>query len=68
MYVLTITENNTLKYFSMLSFNGIYTDADIHKAIIFTTSTLANNQKTILNTIDTTKTFTVKQITLTDLN
>ena len=52
----------------MLSFNGIYTDADIHKSVIFTTSTLANNQKTILNTIDTTRTFTVKQITLTDLN
>lgn len=68
MYVLTITENNTIKYFSMLSFNGIYTDADIHKSVIFSTANLANNQRTILNTIDSTRTFTVKQITLADVN
>lgn len=68
MYVLTITENNTLKYFSMLSFNGIYTDADIHKSVIFNTANLANNQRTILNTIDSTRTFTVKQITLADVS
>ena len=52
----------------MLSFNGIYTDADIHKSVIFSTANLASNQRTILNTIDSTRTFTVKQITLADVS
>ena len=68
MYVLTMTVNNEIKYFSSFSYNGIFTDSDIHKSVIFSSSTLATNQSTILSTIDNTKTFVVKEITLQDIN
>lgn len=68
MYVLTITENNELKYFSNLSYNGIFTDSDIHKSIIFTSSSSASAQSAILHEIDANRTFTVKQIILQDIS
>lgn len=68
MYVLTITENNEMKYFSNLSYNGVFTDADIHKSVIFNSSSSASNQRSILHEIDANKTFVVKQITLQDIS
>jgi hypothetical protein len=68
MYVLTITENNELKYFSNLSYNGIFTDSDIHRSVIFTSSSSAASQSAILHEIDANRTFTVKQITLQDIS
>lgn len=68
MYVLVTTENNELKYFTNLSYNGIFTDSDIRKSVIFNSSSLGTNQATILNTIDSNRTFTVKEITLEDVS
>lgn len=68
MYILTITENNEIKYFSNLSYNGIFTDSDIHRSVIFTSSSSATSQSTILHEIDANRTFIVKQITLQDIS
>lgn len=65
--IVTTNENNEEEYFNMLAGNGIYVDADIKKAVIFSTAAIASKQKDVLDSFDPKETFVVKEIVLKDL-
>lgn len=69
MYVIVKTiDTNNFEYFSMLAASGIYTDANLAKAVIFPNVTVANKMKDVLNALDSDITVTVKEIVLEDVN
>lgn len=70
MYVLIKNPSDPAEdyeYFRMLANNGVYVEADITKAIVFKTATIALKQCDVLNALDTDNTYVVREVTLTEL-
>ena len=68
MYIVVkYISNNDFEHFSMLASNGTYTDADLSKAVMFSTQETAVKQKDVLAAMNPDDTFAVKKIVLQDI-
>lgn len=60
-------ENDAVKYFSMLAYNGTYMEDALAKACVFSSAAIASKQKDVLESLNPSETYVVKEVVLEDV-